>query len=176
LLTHAFETAAKGDASAEAKVKAIRVLSSLAGVNGMIGGQVLDLKNEGKSISQNELITTHNLKTGALIKAACELGCIAADANENELRAADEYAGNLGLAFQMTDDLLDVTGSSDRMGKSAGKDLEQNKMTWVALKGVEGTAEDARREIGLAKDALKKLPWDTGFFASFADSLWGRAK
>ena len=86
------------------------------------------------------------------------------------------HALHIGLAFQMTDDLLDVTGSEDRMGKSTGKDQEQNKMTWVALKGVEGTAGDARKEIDLAKEALRALPWDTGFFAAFADSLWGRAQ
>ena len=92
------------------------------------------------------------------------------------VKAGREYALHLGLAFQMTDDLLDVTGSADRMGKSTGKDQEQNKMTWVALKGVEGTAEDARSEIALAREALEGIPGDTALFAAFADSLLGRAQ
>ena len=76
----------------------------------------------------------------------------------------------------MADDLLDVTGNADRLGKSTGKDQEQNKMTWVALRGVEGTAADARREIELARKALEGMPGDTGLFADFADSLLGRAQ
>ena len=99
-----------------------------------------------------------------------------AGAEETEIAAGREYALHLGLAFQMTDDLLDVTGSADRLGKSTGKDQEQNKMTWVALKGVEGTAEDARREIALAKEALNAMPGDTALFADLADSLLGRAQ
>ena len=74
----------------------------------------------------------------------------------------------------MTDDLLDVTGSTDKLGKSVGKDQEQNKMTWVALKGVEGTQEDVRLEIEQAKAALGDLPWDTDFFAGFAEKLQNR--
>ena len=81
---------------------------------------------------------------------------------------------HLGLAFQMTDDLLDVTGNEDQLGKSTGKDLEENKMTWVALKGIKGTEKDAAEEIRLAQEALKTLPWDTGFFSSFAKNLQGR--
>jgi len=74
----------------------------------------------------------------------------------------------------MTDDLLDVTGSEDKLGKSVGKDQEQNKMTWVALRGIDGTREDAHREIIMAKEALSALPWDTSFFEDFADSLQER--
>ena len=97
-----------------------------------------------------------------------EAGLALADAREEEISAAHEYARHLGLAFQMTDDLLDVTGNEDQLGKSTGKDLEENKMTWVALKGIKGT------EIRLAQEALKTLPWDTGFFSSFAKNLQGR--
>jgi geranylgeranyl diphosphate synthase type II len=174
LLTHAFETAAKGDTSAEAKVKAILVLSSLAGVNGMIGGQVLDLKNEGKSISQNELITTHNLKTGALIKAACELGCIAADANENELRAADEYAGNLGLAFQIIDDILDVTGDEATLGKPVGSDSENEKTTFVTLFGIEKAKQMAEEYTLKAVNALNAFGGNTEFLKELAYKLTER--
>ena len=78
--------------------------------------------------------------------------------------------------IEVTDDLLDVTGSADKLGKSTGKDLEQNKMTWVALRGVEGTAADARKEIELAQKALEGMPGDTARFAAFADSLLGRAQ
>ena len=105
-----------------------------------------------------------------------EAGLILAGAEEEQIKAGHDYAMHLGLAFQMTDDLLDVTGSADRLGKSVGKDEEQNKMTWVALKGINGTEKDALREIDLAKEALQEMPWETGFFEQFAESVLGRVK
>ena len=157
-------------------VRAMEIIMRHAGVTGMIAGQSEDVTSEGQDPKEDIVRYIHEHKTADLLEAAVEAGLALAGSGEEEIEAGHEYALHLGLAFQMTDDLLDVTGSTDRMGKSAGKDREQNKMTWVALKGVEGTADDARSEIGLAKEALKKLPWDTGFFASFADSLWGRTK
>ena len=108
LLTLAFDAVCGCDGlSAENKVKAVRLLSKKAGVRGMIGGQQLDLSGEKERLSRETHLKMNMLKTGALIRAAALLGCIAADADEKTFEAADEYAKNIGLAFQVTDDLLD---------------------------------------------------------------------
>ena len=157
-------------------IRAMEIIMRHAGVTGMIAGQSEDVTSEGQEPKEDIVRYIHEHKTADLLEAAVEAGLALAGAGEDEIGAGREYALHIGLAFQMTDDLLDVTGSEDRMGKSTGKDQEQNKMTWVALKGVEGPAGAARKEIDLAKEALRALPWDTGFFAAFADSLWGRAQ
>ena len=157
-------------------IRAMEIIMRHAGVTGMIAGQSEDVTSEGQDPREDIVRYIHEHKTADLLEAAVEAGLALAGAEENVIEAGREYALHLGLAFQMTDDLLDVTGSADRMGKSTGKDQEQNKMTWVALRGVEGTAEDARREISLAREALEGIPGDTAFFAAFADSLLGRAQ
>ena len=157
-------------------IRAMEIIMRHAGVTGMIAGQSEDVTSEGQDPREDIVRYIHEHKTADLLEAAVEAGLALAGAKENVIDAGREYALHLGLAFQMTDDLLDVTGSADRMGKSTGKDQEQNKMTWVALKGVEGTAEDARREIALAREALEGIPGDTALFAAFADSLLGRAQ
>ena len=157
-------------------IRAMEIIMRHAGVTGMIAGQSEDVTSEGQEPREDIVRYIHEHKTADLLEAAVEAGLALAGAEETEIAAGREYALHLGLAFQMTDDLLDVTGSADRLGKSTGKDQEQNKMTWVALKGVEGTAEDARREITLAKEALNAMPGDTALFADFADSLLGRAQ
>ena len=157
-------------------IRAMEIIMRHAGVTGMIAGQSEDVTSEGQEPREDIVRYIHEHKTADLLEAAVEAGLALAGAEETEIAAGREYALHLGLAFQMTDDLLDVTGSADRLGKSTGKDQEQNKMTWVALKGVEGTAEDARREIVLAKEALNEMPGDTALFADFADSLLGRAQ
>ena len=157
-------------------IRAMEIIMRHAGVTGMIAGQSEDVTSEGQDPREDIVRYIHEHKTADLLEAAVEAGLALAGAKENVIDAGREYALHLGLAFQMTDDLLDVTSSADRMGKSTGKDQEQNKMTWVALKGVEGTAEDARREIALAREALEGIPGDTALFAAFADSLLGRAQ
>ena len=157
-------------------IRAMEIIMRHAGVTGMIAGQSEDVTSEGQEPREDIVRYIHEHKTADLLEAAVEAGLALAGAEETEIAAGREYALHLGLAFQMTDDLLDVTGSADRLGKSTGKDQEQNKMTWVALKGVEGTVEDARREIALAKEALNEMPGDTALFADFADSLLGRAQ
>ena len=157
-------------------IRAMETIMRHAGVTGMIAGQTADVTSEGMVPTEGGVRYIHDHKTADLLEAAMEAGLILSGAGENEIAAGHSYAMHLGLAFQMTDDLLDVTGSEDRMGKSIGKDKEQNKMTWVALKGIDGTAADARAEISSALEALKALPWNTEFFAAFAESLPGRAK
>ena len=157
-------------------IRAMEIIMRHAGVTGMIAGQSEDVTSEGQEPREDIIRYIHEHKTADLLEAAVEAGLALAGAGEEEISIGHDYALHLGYAFQMTDDLLDVTGSADKLGKSTGKDQEQNKMTWVALRGVEGTAEDAHREIELAKETLKGLPWDTGFLAAFADSLRDRAK
>lgn len=142
LLTAAFEQISAGAKSGlygnDVAVKAICQLSSCAGTRGMIGGQVIDIQNENNSdISFETLQLLHKLKTGALIEAACTLGCIAAQADEEKISAAGAFALNIGMAFQIKDDILDVIGSAEKLGKPIGSDAENGKTTYVTLFGVE---------------------------------------
>ena len=145
-----------------------------AGVTGMIAGQSEDVTSEGQPPNEDTVRYIHERKTADLLEAAVEAGLTLSGAQEKEIMTGREYALHLGMAFQMTDDLLDVTGNEDKLGKTVGKDQEQNKMTWIALRGIDGTKEDVHREVSLAKAALASLPWNTGFFADFADSLQER--
>ena len=154
--------------------RALEIIMRHAGVTGMIAGQSEDVTSEGQPPNEDTVRYIHERKTADLLEAAIEAGLALAGAQEKEINAGREYALHLGMAFQMTDDLLDVTGDEDKLGKSVGKDQEQNKMTWIALRGIDGTREDVHREISTAKAALASLPWDTGFFADFADSLQER--
>ena len=142
LLTAAFERIAvwqkAGLYSAEVAVNAIFYLSQLAGSRGMIGGQVIDLANEDNPDATFETLRLmDSLKTGALIEAACVLGCIAAEASEEQIDAARKFAQDIGLAFQIKDDILDVTSSLEKLGKLTGSDAENGKSTYVTLLGVE---------------------------------------
>ena len=157
-------------------VRAMETIMRHAGVTGMIAGQSEDVTSEGQDPKEDIIRYIHEHKTADLLEAAVEAGLILAGADGEQIQAGHDYALHLGLAFQMTDDLLDVTGNADKLGKSVGKDEEQNKMTWVALRGVDGTEEDVYKEIELAKKSLNVLPWDTRLFSEFADSLPGRAK
>ena len=154
--------------------RAMEIIMRHAGVTGMIAGQTEDVTSEGQPPYEDTVRYIHERKTADLLEAAVEAGLALAGAQEKEMATGREYALHLGMAFQMTDDLLDVTGNEDKLGKTVGKDQEQNKMTWVALRGIDGTREDAHREILMAKEALASLPWDTGFFADFAESLQER--
>ena len=159
LLTAAFERIAvwsqAGLYSADVAVKAISELSVYAGSRGMIGGQVIDIQNENKpDISFETLRLLDNLKTGALIEAACSLGCIAANAEEEKIHSAKSFASKIGLAFQIKDDILDVTGSLEKLGKMAGSDVQNGKTTYVTLLGVEKSQELVDQ---LTDEAMKEL-------------------
>ena len=140
-------------------VKAMNVIASCAGVNGMIAGQIVDIESEGRSISYEELRYLHSKKTGALIKASVMAGAYIAGANEEELKAVERYSENIGLAFQITDDILDVTGNSSELGKNTGSDIQNDKSTYVSLFGI----EKARL---LAQDCLKDAVESLGNFDS----------
>lgn len=137
------------------RVKIISSLSKATGFEGMIGGQVLDIQNETKkNITEEILNRTCLKKTGALIQSACEIGCLCAETHQEKIPFAIEYAQNVGLAFQIVDDILDVIGSQELLGKPIGSDLEQNKTTFVTLFGLEEAKHKA--EI-YTKKALKSL-------------------
>ena len=154
LLTHAFELIADSELSDDKKAKAVSLLAQNAGVGGMIGGQVLDLKYENMDISLTDILTIHKLKTGALISAACILGCIAAGADEKQIEAASRYAYYLGIAFQIKDDLLDVEGDEEELGKPVGSDAKNDKTTYVSLVGEKKANKDVKK---LTASAIKQL-------------------
>lgn len=159
LLTAAFERIATwsraGLIDCDVAISAISELSAYAGSRGMIGGQVIDIQNEdNKDIKLETLMMLDNLKTGALIEAACSLGCIVARANDDKIQAAKEFASNIGLAFQIKDDILDVTSSFEKLGKAIGSDMENGKTTYVTLLGVE---ECQKLVDKLTDEALKAL-------------------
>ena len=146
LLTAAFERITDlhkaGLYSADVAVNAIYTLSHLAGSRGMIGGQVIDLINEDNADADiDSLMLMDNLKTGALIEAACVMGCIVAEADEAKKKAAAEFAKKIGLAFQIKDDILDVTGTLEKLGKMVGSDEQNGKSTYVTLLGVDKCQE-----------------------------------
>ena len=135
LLTAAFSFIAQADLSAEARILAVEVLANCAGELGMVGGQVLDMQSESRTCTEQEVIDIQSRKTGALIKAACLLGVIAGSGNDEQLRAAGDFATHLGLAFQIRDDMLDVIGDASKLGKATGVDTDKN--TFVVLYGIE---------------------------------------
>lgn len=137
------------------RAELVRVLCIAAGGAGMVGGQILDLEAEGRAIPLDQLEAIHARKTGALLAASLRLGGLAARAPGRILEALDAYGRALGLAFQITDDILDVTGASAVLGKTAGKDLDQQKATYPALLGLDAAQVRARQEMERAVDALR---------------------
>jgi len=160
LLTLAFEVLAAPATHDDAAVRAELVieLAKAAGVRGMVGGQMIDLQAETQTLNLEEITQLQRLKTGALIAYGCKAGAILGKAAASDRQALLDYAQDLGLAFQIADDLLDVEGSAEETGKAVGKDAAAGKETFVSLLGVDG----ARREAGrLADQAVSRLePFD----------------
>ena len=154
LLTKAFSVAAKSNVSAEIKAKAISCLADYAGEHGMIGGQVLDLSFEKSTPDAESLKKMYSMKTGGLLKAAAEIGCIAANGDIKYIEKAREYAENVGLAFQIIDDILDLTADPALLGKPVGSDEKNNKTTFVSLFGLEEAKNKAKE---LTQNALNCL-------------------
>ena len=159
LLTLAFEVLAGIDGDppvpSDRKARMIAELATAAGtVGGMIAGQVADLEGEGKPPTAPLLESIHRAKTGALLRASLRLGAISAGANEEQYAALSKYGEHIGLAFQIVDDILDVEESSASLGKTAGKDAQQHKITFPAVYGVEESRRMAARECELAHATL----------------------
>ena len=174
LLTLAFETAMKSNLSAEITVKAAKELAKAAGVMGMVGGQVLDLQNEGKKVGVSDLQKTDELKTGELIRAACVLGCVCAGADDKKIAAAEKYAHDIGIAFQIVDDILDVTSDEETLGKPIGSDEENQKSTYVSLLGIEKSRKTAEELTLNAQKALDAFDGDVSSLKDFTEKLKNR--
>lgn len=157
----AFDLLAQMPLAPEAVVRATRLLAQAAGSLGMAGGQAIDLASVGKTLSQQELQQMHLLKTGALLAASVKLGGLVAGAQATQERCLDDYASAIGLAFQVVDDVLDVTTDTAKLGKTAGKDAAANKPTYVTLMGLEGAQSLASSLHQTARQALLPLG-DTG--------------
>ena len=140
--------------TAEQKVRMVKLLAQAAGMEGMVGGQYIDIQATGTDMTLEELKAMHSMKTGALIRASLALGGIAANATEEQLAALDEYGTHIGLAFQVADDILDVEGDPATLGKTQGKDAEANKPTYVKLLGLDGAKAEAQRLLEAALEAL----------------------
>ena len=171
LLTDAFAVAASADIPGKDIAFAIQVLSENAGSLGMVGGQVLDTKSEERTLTEQEVLDIQSRKTGALINAACVLGVIAAGGSEEQLKAAAGFAAALGMAFQIRDDMLDVIGTQEEMGKGVGTDA--NKNTFVRLYGLEKCAELVDTYTKTALDCLSAFN-DTDYMRELALSLINR--
>ena len=163
--------ASAGGLTGEQRSDAVLALARACGADGMVAGQVLDTDQLASGEADLRILCA--LKTGALIRAAAELGCIAAGAGEDARRRASDYAGHLGLAFQVRDDMLDVTAQEDELGKPIGSDQAAGKRTFVDLLGLDACAGLVARETALACEALSGLA-DSGFLLELADSLADR--
>lgn len=177
LLTQAFAAAANSEAAKKTPARAleaIALLSKYAGAEGMIGGQVVDLQSEGKTIALSRLQTMDSLKTGALMRAACEIGAVLAGADNEKRAALVRYADALGQAFQIVDDILDVTSDVQTLGKPIGSDAELQKSTYVSLLGLDRAKAAARDCTAAAIEALAVFGEDAAFLCSLAENLMTR--
>ena len=180
LLNYAFETAcsAFGAEGADcARVgRALCVLAEKAGIYGMIGGQVVDVKESGHQVSGEVLDFIYRLKTGALIESSMMIGAILAGAGEEQVKAAERIAEKIGLAFQIQDDILDVTGAEEVLGKPVHSDEKNEKTTYVTWKGLEEARRDVARLTDEALEELERFPAQDKFLAQFMRSLVSREK
>ena len=175
LLTHAFLTASSWKTtSAENVVKCIEILSNCAGVNGMIGGQVIDLLSEDKQVGVDVLLSLNGLKTSKLLEAACMLGCAVSGVDVKYINAARDFGFNLGIAFQIVDDILDIIGDESLLGKPIGSDADNNKSTFVSLLGLEQAKKEAEDYTNKAIEALEIFGQEANDLRDFANELLNR--
>ena len=176
LLTKAFETiAAASTLDDTKKARCVLQLAKAAGAHGMIAGQVIDLASENRQISQDTLHQLCALKTGEMIRVAARLGCICAGADEKQIQAADIYAEKIGLAFQIEDDILDIIGDEEKLGKPVGSDAQSHKNTFATLYGIERSRELVASLTEQAKDALNVFDSQkSGFLKVLAEKLAAR--
>jgi geranylgeranyl pyrophosphate synthase len=176
LQTLAFKTISEdSELSAAQRVRLIAEIANAAGTpRGMVAGQAQDLEAESREVASDELEEIHRLKTGALISASARCGAIIADASEAELAKVSDYAAQLGLLFQITDDLLDVTASAETLGKTPGKDKRAAKATYPNLHGLDGARELAQQIHTRAGATLEQLNRPTGRLHAIADYILSR--
>lgn len=174
LLNFAFETAASAFDYGEDPgrvAKALQILAKKAGVYGMIGGQVVDVQSSGRAISKEQLDFIYKLKTSALLEAAMMTGAVLAGAAEEEVRTIEQVASDVGVAFQVRDDILDVTGTLESIGKPVHSDDKNEKTTYVTLKGLEQASADVEELSDRALRNLASLPYKNEFLTELIQSL-----
>lgn len=173
LLTAAFHVLSKATFSPEIRIKAVAVLAEYAGELGMVGGQILDMQSETRQCTKEEVLAIQSRKTGALIKAACVLGVLAGQGSQAQLSAAETFASNLGLAFQIRDDMLDVIGNAAELGKAVGVDAVKN--TFVQLYGLDVCQQMVNEHTQQAINALQAFA-EHSFMEQLAIQLTDRTK
>ena len=180
LLNYAFETACRAfEEESEHALrigKALKILADKAGIYGMIGGQVVDVQESGKAVSGEVLDFIYRLKTSALIEASMMAGAVLAGAEEGQVSRMEQIAGKIGLAFQIQDDILDVTSTTELLGKPVHSDEKNEKTTYVTWKGIEKAHEDVERLTQEAVDLLRKFPAKDDFLEELLKSLVYREK
>lgn len=175
LLNLAFETMLKkiikGDLKSDIGIRAMYEIAKAAGVEGMIGGQVVDLESEGKEVDKETLDFIHLKKTSALIEASVKAGAIIGEATNEQYEALKKYARNIGLAFQIVDDILDVIGDEKKLGKKVGSDISNEKSTYISLYGIEESKKIANKLIKNSLEALEIFDDKANFLRELARFL-----
>lgn len=175
LLTYSFDIIANNSLlNDKEKVDIISVLSHSSGPKGMVGGQILDIEAEKRQITLEELERVHDLKTGELLKFAVYAGAYLAKATKSELDALKEFAYSLGLIFQIQDDILDITGDEEKLGKRVGSDENNEKSTYPKLLGLEGAIKQKEEYVNKAKNALRKANAEESYLMALTDYFSNR--
>lgn len=180
LLNYAFETACSAfELEPEKSLmigRALKILADKAGIYGMIGGQVVDVKESGHKITGDMLDFIYRLKTGALIEASVMIGAVLAGASDEEILKIEEIAGKVGMAFQIQDDILDVTSTTEMLGKPIHSDEKNEKTTYVTLRGIDESRKEVKRLTSEALDTLKGLKYENAFLNELLEWLVYREK
>jgi len=179
LLNYAFETVTKAFELEPENPRvghAMCVFARKAGIYGMIGGQVVDVESEGTAIDKEKLDFIHIYKTSALLEASMLIGAILAGADQDQQNVVEEAARKIGLAFQIQDDILDVTSTTEELGKPAGSDKKNGKNTYVAFEGLEKSKEDVKKLSKAALESLRELPFANEFLYQLIEELIERKK
>ena len=179
LLNYAFETAMTAfdcGEDTERVAKALKILGRKAGIYGMIGGQVVDVQSTGKAVDQETLDFIYELKTGALLEASMMVGAVLAGATEEEVAVIEQIASDVGLAFQIRDDILDETSTLETLGKPIHSDERNEKTTYVTLKGLEQATKDVEEISDRGLKRLAELPYENEFLTELIKALVYREK
>lgn len=179
LLNYAYETAALSlidGGNIQAKAKAIQILSNKAGLFGMLGGQVVDVENTGKPLSEDMLTFIYSLKTGALIEAAFMTGATLAGAAVSDVKALEKVGKNIGMAFQIQDDILDITSTIEELGKPIHSDEKNDKFTYVSVYGMDRAVQAVKDYSEAALNILNNLPVHNIYLNTLVEKLIGRKR
>ncbi len=179
LLNFAYETAIKGALAAKAAknaINALAILSKKAGIMGMVGGQVVDVELTGKKLDEERLDFIFKLKTGALLEASLMVGAALAGADEKYIELMEQAGLNIGMAFQIQDDILDVTSTTEELGKPVHSDEKNDKTTYVSLYGLEKSHEDVEKYSKKALSIMEELPYENQFLYTLIEKLINRRK